>query len=75
MYKISLAIGFRRGKNSFEIVLRDSRSKRDTGNSKRIGFIENDIISYDKDLFNHWISLGAQPTNGVKKRLLGISVK
>lgn len=75
MVKIRLTRTGRKNAPSYRIIVIDSRAKRDGKYIERIGFYnpsENpDNIVYNEERYNYWISVGAQPTDAVKKLVSG----
>jgi small subunit ribosomal protein S16 len=54
----------------FRIVAVDSRKKRDGAFLENLGTynaIKTELVQFHEERINHWISLGAQPSDTVKK--------
>ena len=55
----------------YRIVAIESQVKRDGKNLEVIGHINPQInppeVTIDKDRFNHWLKLGAKPSEAVRK--------
>ena len=67
-----------RNKKPFNrIVVTDSRKRRDSGWIESIGYynpvVEPKVLKIDMERYNHWLSVGAQPSEKVNK--LANSVK
>jgi len=75
MVVIRLARTGAKARPFFNIVVVDSRVRRDGKFIERIGFYnpkaaENDeMIRFDTEKYNNWISKGAKPSNTVKRIL------
>lgn len=73
MLKIRLARTGKKGQPSYRVVVSDIRSKRDGRIIERIGHYNPlpDPIDYrlDESRALHWLSVGAQPTDAVKRLL------
>lgn len=73
MLKIRLARTGKKGQPSYRIVVANVTSKRDGRVVERIGFYNPlpDPIDYkiQEDRALHWLSVGAQPTDAVKRLL------
>ncbi|MCJ8327070.1 MAG: 30S ribosomal protein S16 [Campylobacterales bacterium] len=70
----------RMGRNKkpfYRIVVTDSRKRRDSGWIESIGYynpvVEPKVLKIDMERYNHWLSVGAQPSEKVNK--LANSVK
>jgi len=65
----------------YRIVIMDSKRPRDGRTIEEIGFYdpkkENDNVQIDKERAEHWLNVGAQPSDTVKDLLTkqGIAVK
>ena len=64
----------RMGRNKkpfYRIVVTDSRKRRDSGWSESIGYfnpvVEPKVLKIDEERYNYWISVGAKPSEKVKK--------
>lgn len=64
----------RMGRNKkpfYRIVVTDSRKRRDSGWIESIGYYnpisEPKVLKIDEERYNYWISIGAQPSEKVKK--------
>lgn len=54
----------------YRIIVVDSRKKRDGAYIENLGFyapMDNKKLFIDVDRYNYWISVGAQPSDTVKK--------
>ena len=55
----------------YRIVVTDSRKRRDSGWIESIGYYDPmkdpKVIKLDEERYNYWLSLGAQPSERVKK--------
>ena len=55
----------------YRIVVTDSRKRRDSGWIESIGYYnpmtEPATVKLDKERYNYWLSVGAQPSERVKK--------
>ncbi|TXI35081.1 MAG: 30S ribosomal protein S16 [Niabella sp.] len=75
MVKIRLTRTGRKNAPSFRIIVIDSRSKRDGMYIEKLGYYnptENDKnVVYSKERYDHWLSVGAQPSDAVKKLVSG----
>ncbi|HSH03972.1 MAG TPA: 30S ribosomal protein S16 [Anaerolineae bacterium] len=73
MLKIRLSRTGKKRQPNYRVVVADSRSPRDGRVVERIGFYNPlvDPIEYrvDEDRALHWLSVGAQPTDAVKRLL------
>ncbi|MCS7057268.1 MAG: 30S ribosomal protein S16 [Meiothermus sp.] len=72
MTKIRLARFGSRGNPHYRIVVMDSRTKRDGGYIERLGYYDprkttKDWLKIDLERVNYWLSVGAQPTDTVKR--------
>lgn len=60
---------------SYRVVVKEARSPRSGKYIEQVGFYdpltESKDVRFDEDRIKHWLSVGAQPTETVK-RLLGI---
>jgi small subunit ribosomal protein S16 len=72
--KIRLAKVGKHGQKTFRIVVGETRSKRDGKNLGILGYYNPNThpaeIKIDKNLYEHWFSLGARPSPAVKKILI-----
>ncbi len=73
MVKIRLARGGAKKRPFYYIVVADERSARDGRSIERVGFY-NPIaqgkevpLNVDLDRVNHWVGVGAQPTEKVRQ--------
>lgn len=64
----------RMGRNKkpfYRIVVTDSRKRRDSGWIESIGYfnpvVELQVLKIDEDRYNYWLSVGAKPSEKVKK--------
>ena len=64
----------RMGRNKkpfYRIVVTDSRKRRDSGWIESIGYfnpvVEPKVLIIDEERYNYWISVGAKPSEKVKK--------
>jgi len=64
----------RMGRNKkpfYRIVVTDSRKRRDSGWIESIGYynpvVEPKILKIDEERYNYWLSVGAKPSEKVKK--------
>ena len=71
MVKIRLARGGAKKKPYYRIVVADVREKRDGKYIERIGFynpmIQENRFEIDSERAKYWLSVGAQPTDRVRK--------
>ena len=71
MVKIRLARGGAKKKPYYRIVVADVRKKRDGKFIERIGFynpmIQENRFEIDSERAKYWLSVGAQPTDRVRK--------
>ena len=71
MVKIRLARGGAKKKPYYRIVVADVRRKRDGKFIERIGFynpmIQENRFESDSERAKYWLSVGAQPTDRVRK--------
>ena len=55
----------------YRIVVTDSRKRRDSGWIESIGYYDPmkdpKVIKLDAERYNYWLSVGAQPSERVKK--------
>jgi small subunit ribosomal protein S16 len=55
----------------YRIVVTDSRKRRDSGWIESIGYYdpmtEPKTVKLDEERYNYWLSVGAQPSERVKK--------
>ena len=55
----------------YRIVVTDSRKRRDSGWIESIGYYdpmtEPATVKLDEERYNYWLSVGAQPSDRVKK--------
>ena len=64
----------RMGRNKkpfYRIVVTDSRKRRDSGWIESIGYfntvVEPQVLKIDEERYNYWLSVGAKPSEKVKK--------
>ena len=64
----------RMGRNKkpfYRIVVTDSRKRRDSGWIESIGYFnpvsEPKVLKIDEERYNYWLSVGAKPSERVKK--------
>ena len=64
----------RMGRNKkpfYRIVVTDSRKRRDSGWIESIGYfnpvVEPKVLKIDEERYNYWLSVGAKPSEIVKK--------
>lgn len=64
----------RMGRNKkpfYRIVVTDSRKRRDSGWIESIGYynpvVEPKVLKLDAERYNYWLSVGAKPSEKVKK--------
>ncbi|AXH15780.1 30S ribosomal protein S16 [Malaciobacter mytili] len=64
----------RMGRNKkpfYRIVVTDSRKRRDSGWIESIGYFnpvsEPKVLKIDEERYNYWLSVGAKPSEKVKK--------
>ncbi|GGD36364.1 30S ribosomal protein S16 [Malaciobacter pacificus] len=64
----------RMGRNKkpfYRIVVTDSRKRRDSGWIESIGYynpvVEPKVLKLDEERYNYWLSVGAKPSEKVKK--------
>ena len=64
----------RMGRNKkpfYRIVVTDSRKRRDSGRIESIGYfnpvVEPQVLKIDEERYNYWLSVGAKPSEKVKK--------
>ena len=71
MVKIRLARGGGKKRPYYRIVVADSHKKRDGRFIERIGFynpmVQENRFGIDSERVKHWLSVGAQPTERVRK--------
>ena len=71
MVKIRLARGGAKKKPYYRIVVQDIRAKRDGKFIEHIGFYDpmdqENRFGIDTERFQYWLSVGAQPTDRVRK--------
>lgn len=73
MVTIRLSRGGARKKPFYHIVVADHRRARDGKHIERIGFYnpfaesKETQLKYDSERYNYWLSVGAQPSDRVKK--------
>ena len=55
----------------YRIVVTDSRKRRDSGWIESIGYfnpvVEPKVLKIDEERYNYWLSVGAKPSEKVKK--------
>lgn len=64
----------RMGRNKkpfYRIVVTDSRKRRDSGWIESLGYynpvVEPKVLKLDEERYNYWLSVGAKPSEKVKK--------
>ena len=64
----------RMGRNKkpfYRIVVTDTRKRRDSGWIESIGYfnpvVEPKVLKIDEERYNYWLSVGAKPSEKVKK--------
>ena len=73
MVTIRLSRGGARKKPFYHIVVADHRRARDGKHIERIGFYNpfagtnEAAVEYDDERYNYWLSVGAKPSERVKK--------
>ena len=71
MVKIRLPRGGVKKRPYYRIVVADSHKKRDGRFIERIGFynpmVQENRFGIDSERVKHWLSVGAQPTERVRK--------
>ena len=71
MVKIRLARGGAKKKPYYRIVVQDIRAKRDGKFIEHIGFydpmVQENRFGIDSERVQYWLSVGAQPTDRVRK--------
>ncbi|MEE2716192.1 MAG: 30S ribosomal protein S16 [SAR324 cluster bacterium] len=71
MVKIRLARGGAKKRPYYRIVIADSHKKRDGRFIERIGFynpmVQENRFGIDGERAKYWLSVGAQPTDRVRK--------
>ena len=73
MVTIRLSRGGVRKKPFYHIVVADHRRARDGKHIERIGFYNpfagttETAVEYDNERYNYWLSVGAKPSERVKK--------
>lgn len=73
MVTIRLSRGGARKKPFYHIVVADHRRARDGKHIERIGFYNpfagsnENTLEYDDERYSYWLSVGAQPSERVKK--------
>lgn len=69
MLRIKLARFGKKSQPSYRIVVTEQRDKRDGRYIEQIGFYNPSIkpkdIRFEKDLYQQWLTKGAQPTDTV----------
>lgn len=82
MIKIRLSRGGRKNVPFYRIVATNGTSPRDSKFLEKLGTynpLANDAdekrVTIDKDRIEHWLSVGAQPTEKVAKFLIALGVK
>ncbi len=75
MVKIRLSRTGRKNRPAYRIVVAKAESKRDGKFIERIGHYnpveDPKKVVYKEDRYQYWISVGAQPTDAVKKLVSG----
>ena len=79
MVRIRLARGGAKKKPYYRIVVADQRCKRDGRHLERIGFynpmVKEGRFEIDAERLNHWLSVGAQPSERVAKLIKLAKIK
>ncbi len=82
MIKIRLSRGGRKNVPFYRILVTNSTSPRDSKFLEKVGtynpLLEGDDtkrVSIDKDRIEHWLSVGAKPTEKIAKLLIALGVK
>jgi len=79
MVVIRLARGGAKKRPFYQVVVTDSRNARDGRFIERVGFFnpvaqgQAERVRIDMDLYNQWISKGAQPSDRVAQLVKGIA--
>lgn len=68
MLRIKLSRFGRKGQPVYRIVVTEKRSKRDGKYVEQVGFYNpmSKEVRFENDLYDKWISQGAQPTDTVR---------
>ena len=79
MVKIRLARGGAKKAPFYRIVVADVRAKRDGRFIERLGsynpMVQKNRFSIDVERTKYWLSVGAQPTNRVRKLMKSAAVE
>ena len=79
MVRIRLARGGAKKKPYYRIVVADQRCKRDGRYLERIGFynpmVKDNRVEIDAERLQHWLSVGAQPSDRVGKLMKLTNIK
>ena len=79
MVKIRLARGGAKKAPFYRIVVADVRAKRDGRFIERLGsynpMVQENRFSIDVERTKYWLSVGAQPTNRVRKLMKSAAVE
>ncbi len=82
MLKIRLSRGGRKNVPFYRILVTNSTSPRDSKFLQKVGTYnpllgetDEKRVTIDKDRIEHWLSVGAQPTEKVAKFLINLGVK
>jgi len=79
MVKIRLARGGTKKKPYYRVVVADQRCKRDARYPEHIGFynpmVSKNRFGIDEERVNHWLSVGAPPTERVSKLMKQAKIK
>ena len=73
MVTIRLARGGAKARPFYHVVVTDSRMKRDGRHIERLGFYNpsaaesEQTLRVDKERYEYWLSVGAQPSERVRK--------
>ncbi|MEM7466579.1 MAG: 30S ribosomal protein S16 [Pseudomonadota bacterium] len=73
MVTIRLARGGAKARPFYHVVVSDSRMKRDGRHIERLGYFNpsaaeaEQSLRIDRARYDHWLSVGAQPSERVKK--------
>ncbi len=73
--KLRLSRVGKRNAPAYRIVAADSRAPRDGRHIEIIGYFNpaegKEVFEYNKERYKYWLSVGAQPTEAVKKLVAG----
>lgn len=78
MVKIRLARGGAKKHPYYRVVVADARSSRDGKFIEKIGFynpmIQENRVAIDAERAKYWLSVGAQPTDRVRKLMKTLEI-